>query len=152
MTKLYKQTPVVRFANQIAIFAMKAGIAPKYQYILSVRGRKSGRVYSTPVYVMEEKDKRRLVSPYGEVAWVHNARAAGEVTLTKASESKTYRIVELTAKESAPVLKKYLALAPITQPYFDARPDAPVESFLAEASRHPVFNLMAMKMPREKGK
>jgi hypothetical protein len=60
--------------------------------------------------------------------------------------------VELKAEESAPVLKKYLALAPITQPYFDARPDAPVESFSAEASRHPVFKLMAMKMTSEKEK
>jgi surface antigen len=95
------------------------------------------------VYLIEEKDKRWLVSPYGEVAWVNNARAAGEVTLTKDSETKNFAIVELKAEESAPVLKKYLALAPITQPYFDARPGSPEESFLAEAARHPVFELTA---------
>jgi deazaflavin-dependent oxidoreductase (nitroreductase family) len=152
MMKPYQQTPAVRFANQIAIFTMKIGIAPKYQYTLGVRGRKSGKAYSTPVYLVEEKDKRWLVSPYGEVAWVQNARAAGEVTLTKDSETKKFGFVELKAEESAPVLKKYLALAPITQPYFDAQPDAPVESFSAEASRHPVFKLMAMKMTSEKEK
>ena len=141
MTKKYQHNAVVRFANQIATLAMKIGIAPKYQFILSVRGRKSGRIYSTPVYIMEDNSKRLLVSPYGEVAWVINARAVGKITLTKGTESKEYKIDELSSKESAPILKKYLALAPITQPYFDAKPDAPVESFLAEASRHPVFEL-----------
>ena len=141
MTKQYQHNAVVRFANQIATLAMKIGIAPKYQFILSVRGRKSGRIYSTPVYIMEDNSKRLLVSPYGEVAWVINARAVGKITLTKGAESKEYKINELSSKESAPFLKKYLALAPITQPYFDAKPDAPVESFLAEASRHPVFEL-----------
>jgi deazaflavin-dependent oxidoreductase (nitroreductase family) len=143
--KPYKQTAAVRLANQIGIFAMKIGIAPKFQYILNVRGRKSGRVYSTPVYLVEEKDKRWLVSPYGEVAWVKNAKAVGEVTLTKNSISKRYAVVELKAKESAPILKKYLVLAPITQPYFDSRPGSPVDSFFAEASRHPVFELTPPK-------
>ena len=141
MTKQYEHNAVVSFANRIAVFAMKIGIAPKYQFILSVRGRKSGRIYSTPVYIVEDNSRRLLVSPYGEVAWVINARAVGKITLTKGTETKEYKINELDLKESAPILKKYLTLAPITQPYFDAKPDAPVESFLAEASRHPVFEL-----------
>ena len=142
MKKQYKNNGIVRFANQIAILAMKIGIAPKFQYILSVRGRKSGRIYSTPVYVMEDNSRRLLVSPYGEVAWVINARAAGKITLEKNNVKSEYKIIELSATQSASILKKYLALAPITQPYFDARPDSPVEMFIAEASRHPVFELI----------
>ena len=137
----YKQTALVRFANQLAIFTMKIGLAPKFQYILSVRGRKSGRTYSTPVYVIEENAKRWLVSPYGEVAWAVNARAAGKVTLTQGAHSEVFSLVELGATDSAPILKKYLALAPITQGYFKARPDSPVEVFSAEAAAHPVFEL-----------
>jgi hypothetical protein len=30
---------------------------------------------------------------------------------------------------------------PVTRPYFDARPDDPVERFAAEAAEHPVFRL-----------
>ena len=30
---------------------------------------------------------------------------------------------------------------PITRPFFDAAPDAPIQAFEAEASRHPVFRL-----------
>lgn len=32
-------------------------------------------------------------------------------------------------------------MARATRPYFDATPDAPVEHFVAEADRHPVFEL-----------
>jgi deazaflavin-dependent oxidoreductase (nitroreductase family) len=145
MAKQYKQTAIIRFANQIAILTMKIGIAPKYQYLLGVRGRKSGHIYSTPVYLVEEEDKRWLVSPYGNVAWVLNARVAGQITLTKNARNELLNITELSAAESAPILKKYLALAPITQPYFDAKPNSPVESFLLEASRHPVFRLTVIK-------
>jgi deazaflavin-dependent oxidoreductase (nitroreductase family) len=145
MANQYKQTSLIRFVNQIAILTMKIGIAPKYQYLLCVKGRKSGRIYSTPVYLVEEEGKRWLVSPYGDVAWVLNARVAGQITLTQNTKSQSFIIKELSGAESAPILKKYLALAPITQNYFDAKPDAPVETFLLEASRHPVFELTLMK-------
>jgi deazaflavin-dependent oxidoreductase (nitroreductase family) len=144
MTKPYQRTFIVRLANSVARLAMNLGIAPKDQYILGVRGRKSGRLYSTPVYVMEDQSQRWLVAPYGEVAWVRNARAAGQVTLTQGPATEVVGLVELGATESAPILKKYLARAPITQPYFDVRPDAPLEAFIVEAPRHPVFRLQTI--------
>jgi len=39
------------------------------------------------------------------------------------------------------VLKKYVTELPITRPYFDARPESPLEAFEAETQRHPVFRL-----------
>jgi deazaflavin-dependent oxidoreductase (nitroreductase family) len=139
-----KHTSSIRLANRFAVFAMKIGIAPKYQYLLSVQGRKSGKTYSTPVYIIEENGKKWLVSPYGEVAWVRNARVMGRISLTKGNESEGFQISEVSAEESAPILKKYLALAPITQPYFDAKPNSPEEFFRREASRHPVFALQGL--------
>jgi hypothetical protein len=29
----------------------------------------------------------------------------------------------------------------MTRPFFDARPDSPLEAFVAEAHRHPVFRI-----------
>jgi hypothetical protein len=40
-----------------------------------------------PVVLVEEKKKRWLVAPYGEVDWVKNARASGFVNLTKRKKS-----------------------------------------------------------------
>jgi hypothetical protein len=35
------------------------------------------------------------------------------------------------------VLKRYVAVATVTRPYFSADKDAPVEELVAEADRHP---------------
>ncbi len=141
MAKPYQQTFSVRLANRVARLTMKLGIAPKDQYILSVRGRKSGRLYSTPVFVLADQSQRWLVSPYGEVAWVRNARATGQVTLTQGSASETVGLIEVGAADSVAILRKYLIHSPVVQPYFDVRPDASVEAFIAEAPHHPVFRL-----------
>lgn len=109
--------------------------------MLTVKGRKSGKLYSTPVSLVEEEDTRWLVAPYGEVSWVLNARAAGEVTVARLGRSETLPITEVGPEEAAPVLRQYLQQEPITQPYFDTQPDSPLEAFEAEASRHPVFVL-----------
>ena len=39
------------------------------------------------------------------------------------------------------MLKHYVGVATATRPYFRADKDAPVEDFVAEADRHPVFEL-----------
>jgi hypothetical protein len=81
------------------------------------------------------------LAPYGEVGWVRNARAAGQVTLKRGRRSETVRIVELSAEDAAPVLKKYLAQVPIVRPFFDVTPKSNIQDFVAEASRHPVFRI-----------
>lgn len=113
--------------------------------MLGVRGRKSGKLYSAPVTVVEELGQRWLVAPYGEVAWVINARAAGEVTLARGGQSQTLAIRELPVGDRAPILKKYVALEPLVLPYFEAGKDSPLEAFAAEAQAHPVFLLEAKR-------
>ncbi len=104
-----------------------------------VTGRTSGLARSTPVSLVLEGGKRWVVAPYGEVAWVHNARAAGRVTLTRGKQSEVVSITELGPAVSAPVLKTYITNVAITRPYFDVRPDSPLAEFAAEVPRHPVF-------------
>ena len=53
------------------------------------------------------------------------------------------RASEADAAEAGPVLQRYVRKVRITAPYFDARPGDPVEAFVAEAARHPVFRLVA---------
>jgi deazaflavin-dependent oxidoreductase (nitroreductase family) len=119
----------------------RLGIGDRHTYVLSVRGRKTGRTYSTPVRLVEDGE-RWLVAPYGEVDWVRNARAAGQVTLTRARRSEEVGLEEVDGERAAPALRSYLEAVPLVRPYFDAAPDAPLEEFAAEASRHPVFRIV----------
>jgi hypothetical protein len=93
------------------------------------------------VTLVESEGRRWLVAPYGPVSWVHNARAAGRVTLSRRGRRVDCTVREVSPEEAGPVLKQYIQLARPTRPYFRAGPDAPVEEFVAEADQHPVFEL-----------
>ena len=141
MAETYRLTLPRRLANAAMRAALWAGVAPKRYVLLTVRGRKSGSEFSTPVILLDRPDGRWLIAPYGERAWVKNARAAGQVTLSRGRRRVTVPIAEVGAEEAAPVLKDYLAHTPITRPFFDVTPDAPLADFAREAPRHPVFRL-----------
>lgn len=122
---------------------VRLGLGPARTYLLTVAGRRSGAPRSTPVTLVVEGGRRWLVSPYGEVAWVRNLRAAGGATLARGGRTEEIVIRELNAEEAAPVLKLYVARVPITRPYFDVKPESGLEAFRAEAPRHPVFAILA---------
>jgi deazaflavin-dependent oxidoreductase (nitroreductase family) len=118
-------------------------LAPRTTMLFTVPGRRSGIPHSTPVTLVEEDGQRWLVAPYGPVAWVRNARATGQVKLSRGRRSETVRVKELAPEAAAPILKAYMERVPITRPYFDVAPDAPLAAFAAEASRHPVFQVVS---------
>jgi deazaflavin-dependent oxidoreductase (nitroreductase family) len=120
---------------------VRAGLVPS-TYLLTTRGRKTGRPLTHPATVVEQDGRRWLVAPYGQVSWVHNARAAGRVTLSRRGDRRNYAVRAVPAAEAGPVLKRYVGVATATRPYFQADRNAPVEDFAAEADRHPVFELL----------
>jgi deazaflavin-dependent oxidoreductase (nitroreductase family) len=135
----YRLSPGRRAANRVVRLLLRLGLMPGPTYLLTVQGRRTGRPLSTPVTLVEDGGERWLVAPYGDVAWVRNARAAGRVTLTRGRHAESIPIRELSAADAAPVLRHYVTRVPITRPYFDASPDSPLADFEAEAPRHPVF-------------
>jgi hypothetical protein len=114
--------------------------------MLTVKGRHSGALHSTPVSLVQINEQRWLVSPYGQRNWVKNARVAGQVTLSRGGNSEDVGVQEEHyPKRCAPVLKRYLDQEPITRRFFDAERRAPIEAFAAEAHRHPVFRVMSLE-------
>jgi deazaflavin-dependent oxidoreductase (nitroreductase family) len=130
-----------RLINRLIHALLRLGVSPPHTYLLAVRGRKSGRIYSTPVTLVEDNGERWLVAPYGEVSWVKNARAAGQVSLSRDRRSETVKLVELAPEEAAAVLKRYLIRVPVVRPFFDVTPRSNLREFVAEASSHPVFRI-----------
>ena len=142
MAKSYRLTPLRRVANGLMRLLLRLGLAPGTTILLTVPGRRSGAPRSTPVTLVEEDGQRWLVAPYGPVGWVRNARAAGQVELSRGGRSETVHVQELAPEVAAPILKAYVERVPITRPYFDAAPDAPLAAFAAEATKHPVFQVV----------
>lgn len=141
MPRTYRLNPPRRLVNAIVSPLARLGLAGRHTYVLTVRGRRSGRAYSVPVLLIENGE-RWLVAPYGEVGWVRNARAAGEVQLQRAGRSETLAIEQVTPEQAVPVLRNYLRAAPVVRPFFDVGPNSPDEALIAEAPHHPVFRLI----------
>jgi deazaflavin-dependent oxidoreductase (nitroreductase family) len=141
MAARYRLSLWRRLLNRIVRALLRVGVGPRRTYLLTVQGRRTGRPYSTPVTLVEERGQRWLVAPYGEVGWVRNARSAGRVTLSRGHHTETAAIVEVGPEEAAPVLKRYVTEVPITRPYFDVQPASPLDAFRAEALQHPVFRI-----------
>jgi deazaflavin-dependent oxidoreductase (nitroreductase family) len=119
---------------------VSAGLVP-HSYLMTTRGCRTGRARRNPVLVVEHDGRRWLVAPYGAVSWVHNARAAGQVRLARRRDTGDYAIREVDGPEAGPVLQRYVQIASATRQYFQADQNDPVESFIAEAGQHPVFEL-----------
>jgi deazaflavin-dependent oxidoreductase (nitroreductase family) len=148
MTKQYRVTWATRLINRPFDWLARRGLGADYRYVLTVRGRRSGKPYSTPVDAIEHGGRRWLVAPYGITNWVRNARAAGEVELRRGDRTERMRVREAFSADAAPILRRYLELVPVTRPYFEVGPDASDEALAAEAERHPVFQLESAPLDR----
>ena len=141
MTRTYRVNTGTRLVNRAFAVMTRLGLGKAYRHILTVPGRRTGTPHSTPVDVMTRDGERWLVAAYGITNWVHNARAAGKVTLSRGGRSETVYVTELDPSDSVPVLRQYLREVPVTRPYFAVTADSPDEDVAADAYRHPVFRL-----------
>jgi len=141
MAKTYRVNGSTRVINWVFRTMTKLGVGASYRYILTVRGRKTGRLHSTPVDVMDLEGARWLVAGYGPASWVGNASAAGAVTLSRGGRSERFGCEAVGAPEAVPALRKYMRVVRVTRSYFDASPDSPDEAIAAELARHAVFRL-----------
>jgi deazaflavin-dependent oxidoreductase (nitroreductase family) len=142
MAKDYELGPTRRFVNSLMAGLTRRGWGPKTTFLLTTIGHRSGEERTTPVIPVDLDGNRYLVSPYGDVGWVHNIRASGRATLTRGKQVDQVEVEEVGADEAGPVLRDYVNQAKVTAPFFDADRKDPVEAFVAEAAKHPVFRIL----------
>lgn len=139
-----KPTKLDRCVNKLFGLLVSFGMGLRHNYLLQVRGRKSGRLYSTPVDVLERGGKRYLIAPRGYTQWVRNAIASGTVSLKKGRRSEQFGLRQLLDAEKPEILKSYLDRYKITvQRYFSVRAGSPAEAFLPFTKDYPVFELLS---------
>jgi deazaflavin-dependent oxidoreductase (nitroreductase family) len=141
VARTYHLGPVRRTGNVVMTAMLHLGIGVGSTYLLTTTGRTTGLPRTTPVVLVSADGQRWLVSPYGNVGWVHNVRARPEVSLRRGRTTQVLHADEVDAETAGPILQRYLRQARITAPFFDASLDDQTSSFIAEAHRHPVFRL-----------
>src|ERR1700674_710888 len=119
--------------------------------LITVRGRKSGEPRTTPVALIEIGGKRWVSSPFGDVNWVRNLRAAGQATLTFGRREELVTAIELSAEERVgffrdlmgPFVRRIpLGLGRLLLGSVLGAKDI-LEDPVGAAERHPVFELRA---------
>jgi len=137
-----RPTAAEALINRLIGLLPRVGVGPRYMVLLQVRGRKSGRIYSTPVNLLDLDGRRYLVAPRGETQWARNAAASGEVTLVRGFRKETVKLRPLADAEKPGILKAYLdRYASAVQQYFPVPAGTPTDAFRPLAPGYPVFEI-----------
>jgi deazaflavin-dependent oxidoreductase (nitroreductase family) len=128
--------------NRLSAVLHSAGIWPQRLATLELRGRRSGNLRSFPVVIAEYNGERFLVAMLGEHAnWVANLRAAGGLAVLRHGRREPVRLEEVDRRTTAPILRKYLQVAPGARPHMPVSAKAPLADFERIAADYPVFRI-----------
>jgi len=141
--KEYRNTFGKRVWNGLFTGLLRVGVGPPGIQLITVRGRTTGREWSTPIQPVVLEGARYWVAVFGETDTVKNARTAGRATLSRGSAREDVRLTEVPITERVPMLRARSARAtgPMVQPYFAATPQSSDAELAAIAPRHTVFKL-----------
>jgi hypothetical protein len=122
----------------------RLGISVWGSRVLEHRGRSSGKLFHTPVNLLDYEGRQYLVAARGETQWVRNVRHAdGHLVLILGRRRQLCTATEIPVADSVPILRSYLERWKFEVGMFfeGVTADASDAEWAAEAPRHPVFAL-----------
>lgn len=133
----------LKFANPVIVVLQRRGVVIGTMRLLSVPGRKSGRLRTTPVSPLTTGGKRYIIAGLEEADWVKNVRSAGWAILARGREQERVNLVELPPQERSPILREFPHKVPRGVHYFRQLYgiNGTPEEFEALAFRCPVFRV-----------
>jgi hypothetical protein len=144
---LYRDGHPNRFArlqNRGSAVAFAAGILPKRAAALEIQGRRSGRTVSFPIVIADFEGERYLVSMLGkDTNWVRNLKAADGRAVLRHGRRECVHLTEVDPGVRAPILRRYLQVAPGARPHIPVDRKAPLADFERVAADYPVFRVDA---------
>jgi deazaflavin-dependent oxidoreductase (nitroreductase family) len=99
MTQALRPPRGINIFNAIAKPLLARGMPMGFNGLLIVPGRNTGVPRTTPLAIIQDGDRRWVWSPWGEVQWVRNLRAAGRATVRVRGREDEVRARELDAVE-----------------------------------------------------
>ncbi|GAA4930457.1 hypothetical protein GCM10023224_07690 [Streptomonospora halophila] len=141
MSRPFRATAGMRALNTVVRLAVRIGLPVGRAHVLTVVGRTSGALRSTPVSPVRWNGRRWLVASSGAAAWVANARADGAATLRGRGGSEPVRLVEVGGEDACAALKVF-AEEVARGRWLRTRPGSPVHEFAADLPDHPVFEVL----------
>ena len=159
----FTRTPwLIRFLNPIMRWVLLTPLPAGPNALLTVRGRRSGRLLSSPIAFLDLGERGLVQAASAEIGWASNLRASREAVITRKGASKKYQATELAPDTAGRLLCELLApfpssrlirivAGPLDRPpvavlhYFRLRVDDNLDDYIALARREPVFELRRSK-------
>lgn len=134
---------LAKILNNVSVAQFGAGfLAPRRAVTLEVPGWRTGHTVCFPLVLVNHDGDRYLVSMLGrDVNWVRNVRANDGLAVLRHRESEPVRLIEVDPALRAPILRRYLDLAPSARPHIPVDRHAPLEEFARVADQFPVFRV-----------
>ena len=131
-------------ANRVIIALQRLGVVIGTMHLISIPGRKSGKLRTTPISPLVVEGKRYIVGGFPQADWVKNARAAGWGILARGRKEERVTLIELPEEERAPILMQFPRDVPHGVQFFVKAgivesPDP--QAFAAAAPRCTVFRV-----------
>lgn len=127
--------------NHLNRALLRRGIGPAPQYLISIPGRVSGVLRTTPVAVVEMSGKRYVVAGFDGSDWVKNARQARHAELRRGRDRQPVTLEEVPVTERAPILREFARRVRGGRSFLTVDADGTDEDFASASPRHPVFQL-----------
>jgi len=135
--------PVATFLARATATLASAGLAPRRLVTLQVRGRRSGRLISLPVVLVDHEGERYLVAMLGDRAnWVRNVEAGTGAAWLRHGRREAVFLEPVDPGVRAPILRRYLAVAPGARAHVPVDRRAPLGDFERIAPEFPVFRVV----------
>ena len=133
----------LELANPLIVALQRRGVVIGTMRLLSVPGRKSGWLRTTPVSPLTVRGERYIIAGLEGADWVKNARVAGWGILARGRDRERVNLVELPLQERPPVLREFPRKVPQGVRFFRQLYgiSGTPEEFEVLASRCPVFRV-----------
>jgi hypothetical protein len=133
----------LKVANPVIVALQRRGLVLGTMRLLSVPGRESGAMRTTPVSPLTVGGKRYIVAGMEGADWVKNARRAGWGVLARGREEERVGLIELPPEERTPILRAFPSEVPHGIQFFQHLygVSGEPEEFAALAPQCPVFRV-----------
>jgi deazaflavin-dependent oxidoreductase (nitroreductase family) len=133
---------MARVLNRPSELAGRWGLLPTRLVTLEVAGRRSGKPIRLPLVPVHLDGERYLVCMLGPDAnWVRNVHAADGAAVLHRGRAEAVRLVDVPVAQRAPVIARYLDLAPGARPHLPVTRGSAPADIAAVADRIPVFRV-----------
>ena len=131
----------LKLANGLNVPLLRRGFGPGPQRLLSVPGRGTGLLRTTPVAMVEVDGHRYIVAGWETSDWVKNVRAAGWGIVGRGRQSERVQLREVPVDERVPIVREFARQVRGGRAFLTVAADASDDDFAKASADHPVFRM-----------